>query len=89
MNVIHIEIMVKSKKIIFRVKPDFFNFVNEFAKSVKMERSELMRKIVEHYFLMYFSNNQTSTYEELKDKFLSIQPKSLSEEQQITGESKE
>ncbi len=70
--------MVKSKKIIFRVKPELFDFVTEFSRAVKMEKSELMRRMIEHYFLMYFSNNQTATYEDLKTQFLKITPKSPS-----------
>jgi len=64
--------MVKSKKVIFRVSEEMFSFLQEFSQSVRMERSELMRKIVEHYFLMYFSDSNTDTYEELKGRFLNI-----------------
>lgn len=87
--------MVKSKKIIFRVKPEMFEFVKDFSASVKMETSELMRTIVEHYFLMYFSNsNRTATYDDLKCQFLEMNPKSPSSlsgglEQKIIPERKE
>jgi len=74
--------MVKNKKIIFRVSGEMFNFLQEFSTSVKMERSELMRKIVEHYFLMYFSDSNIQTYEELKTRFLNIP--SATEEDVIT-----
>lgn len=64
--------MAKSKKIIFRVKPQMFEFLGEFAQAVRMEKSELMRRMIEHYFLLYFNNKQVSTYEELKCQFLEM-----------------
>ena len=80
--------MVKSKKVIFRVSEEMFSFLQEFSKSVRMERSELMRKIVEHYFLMYFSDANIDTYEELKSKFLNI-PSSVTEQEVVSqGEPK-
>lgn len=62
-----------------------FNFLGEFAHAVKMEKSELMRRMIEHYFLMYFSNNQTTTYEDLKDQFLKMTPKSSSSSLPVGG----
>lgn len=62
--------MSKNKKIIFRVSESMFSFLEEFSKAVGVERSSLMRNIVEHYFLIYFSGSSIASYEDLKKKFM-------------------
>lgn len=49
-----------------------FAFLTDFSRAVNMDKSELMRKLVEHYFLMYFSEGQKPTYEEVKFQFLGL-----------------
>jgi len=46
-----------------------FDFVESFSKAVNIEKSELMRKIVEHYFLQFFSTSKNDTFERLKAEF--------------------
>jgi hypothetical protein len=54
-----------------------FDFVESFSKAVNIEKSELMRKLVEHYFLMYFSSEKNNTFEQLKQEFIGSDPLSI------------
>ena len=61
----------KTKKIIFRVNEKLFDFINDISKEMGIERSELIRRIILHYFMAYFTGKFNNSYEELKKEFLS------------------
>lgn len=54
-----------------------FDFVESFSKAVNIEKSELMRKLVEHYFLQYFSSEKNNSFEALKREFTQQDPTSV------------
>jgi len=46
-----------------------FDFIQSFSVATNIEKSELMRKLVEHYFLQFFSSEKNETFKKLKKEF--------------------
>jgi hypothetical protein len=62
--------MKQSEKIVFRVSPTLKSFVKEFSEKMNMDISEMMRLIIEYYFLAQFS--RTGSYKEIRKKFFDM-----------------
>lgn len=64
--------MKQSEKIIFRVRKDMKLFVKEFAEKMGMDTSELMRLILEYYFLAQYL--EQGSYRQIRQKFFDMYP---------------
>jgi hypothetical protein len=61
---------MKTSRIIFRVDKDIDNFLTKVAYSLGTTKSNLIRRIIIHYFMAYFSENKVLLpYDELKKEF--------------------
>lgn len=47
-------------------------FVKEFASKMGMDTSEMLRMMIDYYFMSYFS--RTGSYEEIRQKFFRLYP---------------
>ena len=63
---------LKTKKIIFRVTREMWEFLNDFARSLGTTPSELLRTVVTEYFLAYYTENYKFNYKEMKERFLKM-----------------
>ena len=67
--------MVKTKKIIFRVNEDLYDFIVGFSRSRGMTVSEMSRNILSYWFMSFYTGDLKLNYDSLKDKFLCIMQK--------------
>jgi len=68
------KIKERTEKIIFRVKPEMKQFVKEFASRIGLDVSDLMRMILQYYFMSYFTG--TFNFEDMKKRFFEMYPNS-------------
>lgn len=59
----------KSKKVIFRLQPEMYEFVHDFAKEKGLTVSEMCRNIMNYWYMAYFTGDLKINYEKLKNKF--------------------
>lgn len=61
--------MVKSKIIKFRVHESLYSFLKEICNTNRMEMSELLRSIVQYFFIAYTLGEIKKTLPELRKEF--------------------
>jgi len=57
----------RTEKIIFRVKPEMKQFVKEFANQMNMDISDLMRMILNYFFMSYFTGE--FNFQRMRERF--------------------
>jgi hypothetical protein len=67
--------MAKTKKIIFRVNEDLYEFITKFAHDKGMTISDLSRNILSYWFMSFYTGDLKLNYDSLKEKFLCIMNK--------------
>lgn len=65
---------IKSKKIVFRVEENLYEFVHAFAVRNKMSMSELIRNVLIYFHTGYLLGEFTKSMDELEQDFLKTFP---------------
>lgn len=60
----------KTKKIIFRVDEVLYSFIHDIANENNITTSEMLRKILEYFFVGYLIGEFKRPLKELKNKFM-------------------
>ena len=62
---------VKTKTINIRVEEPFYEFLNNAAKKVGIDRSELVRRILEHYFhALFLGQLPKRSLKDMREEFI-------------------
>jgi len=61
---------LKTKKIIFRVDEVLYGFIHDIANKNNTTTSEMIRKILEYFFIGYMIGEFKRPLKELKNKFM-------------------
>ena len=61
--------MNKSRRIVFRVSPQLHDFLVEFAEMKDLKMSDMIRNIINYWYMAYYTGDLNIEYDNLKEKF--------------------
>ncbi len=60
----------KTRKVTFRASDTFVEFLDEMSKTLKIERSEMIRHVISYFFMSHQLGKLETPYRKLMEEFL-------------------